>query len=120
MCTAMLMGSTPLLGEAPWAPWPVTRTAKLEQAAMAAPSRKATVPVSVRVVTWQEKAASTGGSDSAPRRIISPAPRSTSSPGWNSSFTVPGREDSFSLSIRAAVSSAAVCRSWPQVWAASV
>ena len=71
-----------------------------------------------------EKAASTWGASRMPSSSMAWLPEKPrglvpSSSGWNISFTQPFSSLSCSFSSFAAPSSMAVCRSWPQVWAAS-
>ena len=60
--------------------------------------------------------ASTFGFSSRPFSSISSAPASSSSAGWNISFTLPFSSPAVSASSRAAVSSIAVWVSCPQEW----
>ncbi len=104
-------GSVDQCGLDAWPPRPVTVISNSSAAASAAPARHATRPLGRFGATWIANAASTPSS--TPSEIISAAPPSPSSPGWNMNRTRPGSSARRADSNRAAPTSIAVCASWP-------
>ena len=110
------MGSMLFWGEAPWPPFPSMWRAKRSKDAVLAPRVQLSQPTGRWVATWRARAASTPSS--TPSSTMVRAPEAVSSAAWNIRTTWPSRASSRSFSSRAAPRSMAVCRSWPQAWAA--
>src|SRR3984957_12181155 len=89
----------------------------MSAAARAGPGRTPNTPASVRCEKTCSAEAAAGrfpAASSTPSSIMSRAPPRPSSPGWNMKITLPGRSRWRAESTRAAPTSIAVCRSWPQ------
>jgi len=110
-------GSFAPCGAEPWPPLPRKVTAKLSEAASIVPGLVANRPYGSRAEkTCMPYAASTrrpAASNTPSSTMIRPPPK-PSSPGWNMNTTSPGSSSRRACSRRAAPTSIAVCRSWPQ------
>ena len=94
MWAAMLMGSTPVSGMAPWQPVPRTEIRNRVQPAMNVPRPQSTMPEGVPELTWRANAAwGVGASFRTPASSMDLAPVKPSSSGWNTSRTVPFKSD---------------------------
>ena len=110
---AILIGSTPVSGIAPWHPTPFTVILNLMQPAILGPVEYKTMLDGLPEWTCIAIAASTLGFSRTPASSIFFAPVNPSSSGWKTNLIVPSIWSSYCLSSLAAPRSMAVWRSWP-------
>ena len=113
ICVAMITGSMPLSGRAPWAPLPVILMSNRPPPAICGPERMANLPTASLGLLCRPKICSQGNFSNSPSFTIASAPPRPSSAGWKMKWTVPSK---LRVADRycAAPSSMVVWPSWPQ------